>query len=150
MGVRLLSGTYECSLDSRFRLAVPARLRDSFAGGAVLGRWFDQGLILVPRPEWPTLIEHTFGAMNVLDDDQRLLRRYLLGGAYDQDLDRQGRILVPPELREHARLDGRAKVVGNGEYLEVWNPDLLDGCFAELHEEGVSERAKRLAATRGS
>ena len=37
MGARLLSGTYECSLDSRFRLAVPARLRDAFAGGAVLG-----------------------------------------------------------------------------------------------------------------
>ena len=145
MARRLLSGTYECSLDSRFRLAVPARLRDPFASGATVAWWLDECLVVVPRADWAELIDRTFGALNVLDDDQRDLRRFLLAGSFEQDLDGQGRILLPPELREHAGLDGQARVVGAGEYLEVWKPELLEERFEALRREGVSARAKRLA-----
>jgi MraZ protein len=143
---RLLSGTYECSLDNRHRIAIPARLRDPFvAGGAVVGWWIDECLVVAPRTEWPSLMERTFGTMSVLDDDQRELSRFLMAGAFEQDLDRQGRVLLPPELREHAGIEGKAKVVGAGEYLEVWDPQRLADRFAALREEGVSARAKRLA-----
>lgn len=145
MARRLLSGTYECSLDSRFRLAVPARVRDPFANGATVAWWLDECLVVVPRDDWAELIDRTFGALNVLDDDQRDLRRFLLAGSFEQDLDRQGRILLPSELREHAGLDGQARVVGAGEYLEVWKPEVLEERFGALRREGVSARAKRLA-----
>jgi len=142
---RLLSGTYECSLDNRFRMAIPARVRDPFVAGAMVGWWFDDCVIIVPRHEWPAMVQRTFGAMSLLDDEQRDLSRFLLAGAYDQELDRQGRVLLPAELREHAGLGGRAKVVGAGDYLEVWDPDRLAERFAGLRREGVSVRAKRLA-----
>lgn len=143
---RLLSGTYECSLDDRHRIAIPARVRDPFtAGGAIVGWWLDECLVVAPRTEWPSLMERTFGRMSVLDDDQRELSRFLMAGAFEQDLDKQGRVILPPELREHAGIDGRAKVVGAGEYLEVWNPETLAERFATLRREGVSARAKRLA-----
>lgn len=142
---RLLSGNYDCSLDSRHRLAVPARLRDRFADGVVIAWWLDPCLVLVPRLEWGALVEKTFGEMSVLDDDQRELSRFLLAGAFDQELDRQGRVLLPAELREHAGVESTAKVVGAGDYLEVWNPDQLAARFTKLREEGVSQRAKRLA-----
>ncbi len=142
---RLLSGTYDCNLDNRHRLAVPARVRDRFSEGAVLAWWIDPCLVLVPRLEWGTLIERTFGSMSVLDDDQRELSRYLLAGAYEQELDKQGRVLLPAELREHAGIGRAAKVVGAGDYLEVWDPASLGERFRQLQEEGVSSRAKRLA-----
>lgn len=143
---RLLSGTYECSLDDRSRLAVPARLRDPFAAGTVTAWWLDECLVVVPRLEWADLVEDTFGRMSLLDDDQRELRRFLLAGAFEQEaLDRQGRLLVPAELREHAGLEGRVKVVGAGAYLEVWDPDRLAARFEALRAEGVSRRAARLA-----
>ena len=142
---RLLTGTHECSLDNRFRLAIPARLREAFLGGAVVGWWIDECLIVVPRGEWAGLIERTFGSMSVLDDEGRELSRFLSAGAFEQDLDRQGRILLPTELREHAGLASRVKVVGAGEYLEVWDGDRLSERFAALRREGVSARAKRLA-----
>lgn len=142
---RLLSGTYECSLDNRFRMAIPARVREPFTAGAMVGWWFDDCVIIVPRMEWPSMVERTFGAMSLLDDEQRDLSRFLLAGAYDQDLDRQGRVLLPADLREHAGLGSRAKVVGAGDYLEVWDPDRLADRFAGLRREGVSARAKRLA-----
>jgi len=142
---RLLSGNYECSLDDRHRMAIPARVRDPFAQGAIVAWWIDPCLVVVPRHEWPTLVERTFGAMSVLDDDQRELSRFLLAGAFEQDLDRQGRVLLPAELREHAGVEDRAKVLGAGDYLEIWNPERLAQRFAELRKEGVSNRAKRLA-----
>jgi len=142
---RLLSGTYECSLDNRFRMAIPARVRDPFAAGAMVGWWFDDCVIVVPREDWGSMIERTFGAMSLLDDEQRDLSRFLLAGAFDQDLDKQGRILLPAELRDHAGINGRVKVVGAGEYLEIWDPDRLADRFASLRREGVSARAKRLA-----
>lgn len=142
---RLLSGTYECSLDNRFRMAIPARVRDPFAAGAMVGWWFDECVVVVPREDWGPMIERTFGAMSLLDDEQRELSRFLLAGAFDQDLDKQGRVLLPAELREHAGLGNRVKVVGAGEYLEIWDPDRLADRFASLRREGVSARAKRLA-----
>lgn len=142
---RLLKGTHECSLDNRFRLAIPARLREPFAEGAVVGWWIDECLIVAPANDWTGLIERTFGAMSVLDDESRDLSRFLLAGAFDQELDKQGRVLLPPELREHAGLEQRVKVVGAGDYLEVWNPERLAARFANLRREGVSARAKRLA-----
>jgi MraZ protein len=143
---RLLSGTYECSLDERFRLAIPARLREPFSEGATIGWWLDEGLILVPTAEWAGLVERTFGAMSVLDDEARELSRFLVAGAYDHELDAQGRIPIAADLRDHAGIDGRkVKVVGVGEYLEVWEPTRLADRFSQLRREGVSARAKRLA-----
>lgn len=143
---RLLSGTYECSLDDRSRLAIPSRLREPFGDGTVIAWWLDDCLVVVPRFEWPSFIESTFGRMSVLDDDQRELSRFLLAGAFEQEgLDRQGRLLVPAELRDHAGLDGRVKVVGAGSYLELWDPQRLEQRFAKLREDGVARRAARLA-----
>lgn len=142
---RLLNGTYECSLDNRFRMAIPARVRDRFSSGATVGWWFDGCLAVLPTLEWPDLIERTFGEMDVLNDDQRELSRFLLAGSYDQELDRQGRILLPQDLREYAGLGGKVKVVGSREYLEIWDPERLAERFAVLHREGVSSVAQRLA-----
>jgi MraZ protein len=141
---RLLTGTHECSLDNRFRLAIPARLRAPFMEGVMVGWWLDECLIVAPSDDWARLIDETFGTMSVLDDESRELKRFLLGGVYEQELDKQGRILLPPELREHASLGARVKVVGAGEYLEVWDPQLLEEQRASLRREGVSARAKRL------
>jgi len=110
----------------------------------MVGWWLDECLIVAPSDDWARLIDETFGTMSVLDDESRELKRFLLGGVYEQELDKQGRILLPPELREHASLGARVKVVGAGEYLEVWDPQLLEEQRASLRREGVSARAKRL------
>lgn len=141
---RLLNGTYECSLDDRFRVAIPARLRDRFVSGATVCWWFDRCLAVVPTPEWPDLIERTFGPMDVLNGDQRELSRFILAGSYDHELDRQGRIPLPQELRDYAGLDGKVKVLGAREWLEIWDPERLAARFAPVHEEGVESLAQRL------
>ena len=144
---RLLSGTYECSLDSRFRLAVPAKLREPFEEGAMVGWWIDECLVVVPTGDWRPLLERTFGTMSVLDDEARELSRFILAGAFGHELDKQGRIPLTQDLREHAGIEGsKVRLIGAGEYLEIWEPSRLAEKFARLRREGVSNHAKRLAA----
>ncbi len=143
---RLLSGTYECKLDDRFRLAIPARIREPFAAGATVGWWIDDCLIVVPSLEWSGLVERTFGTMSLFDDSARDMNRFIIGSALHHDLDRQGRIPLSAELREYAGIaGGTVKLVGVGEYLEAWDPGQLAERFARLRREGVSVHAKRLA-----
>lgn len=143
---RLLSGTYECKLDDRFRLAIPARIREPFAAGATVGWWIDDCLIVVPSLEWNGLVERTFGTMSVFDDSARDMSRFIIGSALHHELDRQGRIPLSAELREYAAMEGgTVKLVGVGEYLEAWDPGQLAQRFARLRREGVSVHAKRLA-----
>jgi MraZ protein len=144
---RLLSGTYECSLDSRFRLAVPAKLREPFAEGAMVGWWIDECLVVVPSGDWTPLVDRTFGTMSVLDDEARELSRFILAGAFHHELDKQGRIPLTADLREHAGItDAKVRLIGVGDYLEIWDPARLADRFATLRREGVSHHAKRLAA----
>lgn len=141
-----LIGTYECTLDDRSRLAIPSRLREHFPDGAIVGWWLDECAIVVPRGDWDGLIRRTFGSLSILRDDQRDLLRYIYGGAFPQpELDKQGRVLVSAEIREFAGLDGKVKVVGAGEYLEIWNPARLSEKLNGLRQEGVSNRATTVA-----
>lgn len=147
---RPLTGTYECSLDERSRLAIPARVRERYADGAVAAWWIDDhSVILVPRLDWESLVENTIGPTDPLDANARELRRYLNAGAYFQDvLDRQGRVLIPTQLRSHGELTNRVVVVGVGEYLEVWDPARLDQRFATFDNGGVADLALRVRDAR--
>lgn len=134
-----LKGSYECSLDNRFRLAIPSKHRHEFERGITVSRWLDECLVIAPREYWPVLIEKYFGNLDVRIDRDRWLRRYLMAGAYEQDgLDKQGRVVIPPELRGRLQLGSKAKLIGAGEYFELWNPELIDDTFAEMEEGGVS------------
>lgn len=144
---RLLTGTYECSLDDRFRLAIPAKLRGPFLeGGAMVGWWIDECLVVVPGDDWAPLVDSTFGTMSVLDDEARELSRFILAGAFHHELDKQGRVPLTAELREHAGIgDSKVRLIGAGGYLEIWDPSRIADRFAKLRREGVSHHAKRLA-----
>lgn len=144
---RLLSGTHECSLDNRFRFAIPARLREAFADGATVGWWLDDCLVVVPTATWGDVVQETFGSMSVLHREGRDLRRWIIGTAVPMDLDKQGRVALTPDHRSYAGIEGsRVRLVGVGPYLELWDPARLAARLQTVREEGVSSHAERLAA----
>ena len=104
----LLSGTSEVSLDSKGRLSVPARYREIFAddgdGQCIVTRsLFDKCLWLYPSSEWDNVVS-TLGSLPTMTDPLcRTIQRIVLGSAVFCQLDAQGRILLPPELRQVSR-----------------------------------------------
>lgn len=114
-------GQYQHSLDEKGRLTIPAAFRDALGEGAFISQGFDRNLMIMSAAYFQ-LVYQRINAMSITDPTARMLRRLLLSNAYQVDLDRAGRILLPPNLRQFLALSGEAMLVGQGEYFEIWTP----------------------------
>jgi MraZ protein len=136
-------GRYAHSVDAKGRLAIPARYREELAAGVVLTRGIDRCLALYPMSAWLPLAEQVSG-LPITDPDARTFRRMVFAEAVDLELDAQGRILLPPELRRYADIDRDAYVVGVNTSIEIWSPARWDAQSALMENDGA-EIAQRLA-----
>jgi len=136
-------GRYAHTVDAKGRLAIPARFREELAAGVVLTRGIDRCLALYPMATWLPLAEKVSG-LPITDPDARTFRRMVFAEAVDLELDAQGRILLPPELRQYAEIDRDAYVVGVNTSIEIWSPSRWDAQSALMENDGA-EIAQRLA-----
>ncbi|MEK0306868.1 division/cell wall cluster transcriptional repressor MraZ [Bifidobacterium favimelis] len=135
----LLLGTYTPKMDAKGRMALPAKFRNQLGAGLVMARGQERCIYLLPINEFRRLavqIQHT----SMGDRSAREYLRVFLSGAVDQEPDRQGRILIPPMLREYAHLDGDVAVIGVGTRAEIWDAKTWQEYLADK-EEGYSDIA---------
>jgi MraZ protein len=114
-------GQYQHSFDEKGRLTIPAAFRDALKEGAFISQGFDRNLMVMSAGYFQ-MVYQRINAMSLTDPAARMLRRLLLSNAYQVELDRNGRILLPPNLRQFLALNGEATLVGQGEYFEIWTP----------------------------
>ena len=117
----MFTGEYRHTVDDKGRLAVPARFRAQLAGGAVVSRWIDGCLAVHDQAGWEALSTRV-AALPITDAAARLFQRQIFAGAFDAELDRQGRVLIPAYLRDEAGLGGEAVVAGIRDHAEIWSP----------------------------
>lgn len=139
----MFRGNNEINLDSKGRLAIPARYRDALSshcqGNLVITIDIrDKCLFIYPLPEWEK-IEDEIAALPTFNDTTRRLQRLLIGHARDVELDGAGRILVPPELRKHAEIDKKAMLVGQRHRFELWSLDNWSASCESWLEEASGE-----------
>jgi len=135
-------GQYHHSFDDKSRLTIPARFRDLLTDGAFVIRGLDNNLMVLTNPAFETIYQRV-KVMNITDPAARLLRRLILGAAFQLQVDNSGRILIPQELRTYANLEGEAVLVGQGDYFEVWSPTLWQEQEAKIQD--AETNAKRFA-----
>ena len=114
-------GQYQHNLDDKGRLMIPARFRELLAAGAFITQGFDKCLMVMTDVYFKQVYDR-INTMNLADPTARLLRRLILSNAYQVEVDKFGRILVPQHLRQVMILESEAIVAGQGEYFEVWTP----------------------------
>jgi MraZ protein len=119
-GSVMFLGQYERSLDDKSRLAIPSELRAGLGTGAVLTRSFDNCLCIYPAARWEALARAVDDLPQVRSE-VRILARSLFSGAVPCEFDRQGRVVVPAFLREHAGLNGEVVIVGVNSRIEIWS-----------------------------
>ena len=117
----MLLGEHEHTLDEKSRLTLPAKLRDSFAGGGVVTRGMEGCLYLFPREEWEKAAADQLASLNPLSRDGRMMRRYFFASAAEVEPDKQGRIMLPAPLLRHANLGRELVVAGVYDHLEIWD-----------------------------
>lgn len=123
----MFRGVNNVSLDAKGRLAIPVRYRDFLAqhcnGELVITIDTDErALLIYPKPEWED-IQRKVQALPSFNAAARRVQRLLIGHATDLQLDANGRILVPPPLRQYAGLDKKTVMLGQGNKLELWSED---------------------------
>jgi MraZ protein len=139
----MLLGEHEHSLDDKNRLTLPAKLRAAFEDGVVVTRGLDGCLFAYPRGEWEQLADR-IKSLDPLAPGSRVMQRHFFAGAAQGELDRQGRMVLPTALIEHAELTREITVAGVHDHLEIWDRAKWR---QQLHEvEGSAEDvAERLA-----
>ncbi|TNH03307.1 division/cell wall cluster transcriptional repressor MraZ [Testudinibacter sp. TR-2022] len=138
----MFRGATSVSLDSKGRLAVPTRYRTEIleqnGGQMVCTVDIRQPcLLLYPLNEWE-IIEQKLAALSNFDPQQRRLQRVMLGYAAECGLDKNGRILLSPVLREHVKLDKNIMLVGQLNKFEIWSEEAWLAQIAEDIEIGSS------------
>jgi len=120
----MFQGAAQLSLDSKGRLAIPARYRDvllnACAGNLVMTADADGCLLMYPQPEWQPIRDKLL-KLSALNPKIRALQRRLIGYAEDVFMDNAGRVLVSPALRTYGGLDKRVMLVGQGNKFELWD-----------------------------
>jgi MraZ protein len=132
----VFTGEYRHAVDDKGRVAVPVRFRAELTGGAAVSKWIDGCIAIHPRAAWEALANRV-GALPVTDASARVFQRYIFGTAFEVELDRQGRVVVPSVLREFAGLKDEAVVVGSRDHLELWAPDAWAAYSARMDDPDV-------------
>jgi MraZ protein len=140
-------GQYEHTIDDKNRLTLPARFRDALADGVVLTRGLDENLDVYARDNWRSLVEGTLAPLDPFSKEARDLKRFFFSAASDAELDKQGRVLVPPALMRHGRLGRDVVVAGVHDHLEIWNRTAWNNNVTKI-EGSADDVAQRLAESR--
>jgi MraZ protein len=116
----MLLGEHEHSLDDKNRLTLPAKLRAEFEDGVFVTRGLDGCLFAYPRVAWERMVER-IRSLDPLAPGSRVMQRHFFAGAAQGELDRQGRLVLPAALIEHAGLNREVTVAGVYDHLEIWD-----------------------------
>src|SRR6266481_6285006 len=112
-------GEYSLSMDNKGRMAVPAKFRSNLSAGAVLTRGLDQSLFLYPKAAWDEIAKK-LAALPISQSNSRAFARLMLAGAWDIEIDKQGRMMIPDYLRKFASLTKKVVIAGLYNRLEIW------------------------------
>ena len=136
----MLIGEYQHSLDIKGRVNFPAKLRDGLGSRFIVTRGLDNCLFVYSMEEWAVL-EDKIRALPM--SKARNMQRFLFASAVDVEPDKQGRIVIPQNLREYAGLEKDIMIIGASVRAEIWDMNRwrqsCDGLTAEMMAEAMDE-----------
>ena len=116
-------GKLSTTIDPKNRFSVPAAFRMQLAGGAFMTQGFDRNLQILTASAFQEIYRRVT-SLNIADPLARLLLRLILGTATEMGVDKSNQLIIPENLKEYANLQGNILLVGQGDYFEIWAPDL--------------------------
>jgi MraZ protein len=135
-------GTHQPRLDDKGRLFLPAKYREELAEGLVITKGQERCLYVFPVEEFQRITE----ALRTAPVTAKAVRDYsrvFFASASDETPDKQGRITIPPSLRQYAGLDRDCVVIGANTRLEIWDAQAWD-TYLEAQEQAFSELSEEV------
>lgn len=125
----MFMGEYHPTLDEKGRVSIPIRLRKAFGENAIITKLiithgFDKCIMAFRENEWKDFVENKLMTLSQGEQKNRMRLRFLMGGAVDCELDKQGRIMVPSYLKEYAEIDRDVTILGVYDKIEIWSSEI--------------------------
>ena len=139
----MLMGEYQHTIDPKGRLFMPAKLRDVLGGSFILSKGLDGCLFVYDKEQWH-LLETKLSSLPMTNKNARGFSRFFFSGAADAECDKQGRILLPANLRAFAGLDKNVVIVGVGNRAEIWDAERWQS-YNDENADDVDALAEQLA-----
>ena len=117
----MLIGHYFVKLTAKGRLAIPSKFRREIGNKAIVTRFYEKCLVLVGLSRWENLMTKLTNKSEFITEPMRDVERFILGSAFEVDMDSQGRFVVPQVLRGYANIGDEVVFLGLGDRAEIWN-----------------------------
>lgn len=137
----MLMGQFQHSLDSKGRLIIPAKFRKILGTSFVLTKGLDSCLFVYPKEEW-IIIQEKLKTLPFTQKEVRAFIRFFFAGAVEIKMDKQGRILIPQQLRDHACIKKDVLIIGILNRVEIWSKENWDtysskaaSCYEDIAEK---------------
>ncbi|MFW5976482.1 MAG: division/cell wall cluster transcriptional repressor MraZ [Bacillota bacterium] len=115
----MLMGEYQHKMDNKGRVIIPAKFRDELGDKFVATRGLDNCLFVYPMKEW-SILEEKLSSLPITSKDARTFVRFFFSGATECELDKQGRMSIPVNLRDYAKLEKKIVIIGLSNRIELW------------------------------
>jgi MraZ protein len=135
-------GEYQHTIDDKGRLIMPAKFREGLGEKFVVTKGLDGCLFVYPLEEWKVL-ETKLRNLPFTKADARAFARFFFSGATECELDKQGRILLPTNLRDHAQLQKDVFIIGVSSRLEIWSKEVWED-YSSKTESSYEELAEKM------
>lgn len=136
-------GEYNHSIDAKGRLIIPSKFRETLGDAFVVTKGMDDCLFVYDNDEW-THFEEKLKALPVTNRNARQFARFFLAGAAAVEVDKQGRILVPANLRQFAGLEKDVVLVGVASRVEIWSKENWEEQTADKDMDEIAENMEEL------
>lgn len=138
-------GEYQHTLDNKGRVIIPSKLRDDLGENFIITKGLDNCLFVYPESEWK-ILEEKLKKLPMTNRDARAFVRFFFSGATECTLDKQGRVLLPANLRKHSKLIKDAVIIGVSTRLEIWSKEEWDNYNDDdsLSYDNIAEKMAEL------
>jgi len=127
----MFMGEYHPSMDEKGRVAIPVKLRKAFGENSVISKLvithgFDKCIMAFREEDWKEFVEEKLVVLSQADPKNRMRVRFLLGGACECELDKQGRVVIPAYLQDYGELDREIVILGLYDRVEIWSEEVYE------------------------
>lgn len=137
---------YNHTIDTKGRLIVPSKFREMLGEDFVVTRGMDGCLFVYANDDW-NAFEQKLTALPIMNKEARQFARFFLAGAAQVEVDKQGRILLPANLREFAKLDKDVVLVGVGSRIEIWSRENWEEVNSDTSMDDIAAAMAGLGLT---
>ena len=138
-------GEYQHTLDPKNRVIMPSKFREKLGDSFVMTKGLDNCLFIYSSRDW-SIVEEKLKSLPMTNKDARAFVRFFFAGACECELDKQGRMVIPNYLKEHANIDKELVIIGVSTRIEIWSKEEWNkfNNDANISYEDVAEKMSQL------